>query len=137
MNTSIKNCIVIFIAAVITGLAIFLLSLFNVLAVEAAASVLPAANLAALVLYAVFFYALVQTEKNRLVREAVCCCGKLAIIGFIGTLVFSLLALLLLNGTIKILFDLALGFVFFFLVMLLAGAGCILTILYQCRRNEC
>ena len=137
MNTSIKNCIVIFIAAVITGLAIFLLSLFNVLAVEAAASVLPAATLAALVLYAVFFYALVQTEKNRLVREAVCCCGKLAIIGFIGTLVFSLLALLLLNGTIKILFDLALGFVFFFLVMLLAGAGCILTILYQCRRNEC
>ncbi len=137
MNTSIKNCIAVFIAALIGGLAVFLLSLFNVIVIETAAAIIPYLMIVALVLYGIFFYALIATEKNRLVREAVCCCGKAAIIGFIGTLVLAPLAWLLLGGTIRVLFDIALGLVFFFLVLLLAGTGCILTIIYQCRRNEC
>lgn len=137
MNTSIRNCIAVVIAALLAGLAVFILSILNVLAFETVSALFPLFILTAFVLYAVFFHALVHAEKNRLVREAVCCCGKAAIIGFIGTLVFAPITLLLFGGTVRILFDLALGFTFFFYTMLLAGMGCILTIIYQCRRNEC
>lgn len=137
MRTSVKNCIIIFVLSGLTGLTVFLLSLFNVLVLDALTALFPYLMITALVLYAVFFTSLIHTDKNMLVREAVCCCGKTAMIGFIGTLTLVPFTLLLFNSTIKILFDLALGAVFFFHVMMLAGTGCILTVMYQCRKHNC
>lgn len=137
MNTSAKNCIAVFLAAFAAGLTVFLLSLFQVFSTAQTIQFLNAAVLVAFILYGVVFYTLLTGEKNRLVREAVCCCGKLTMIGFTGTILASFFTLLLYGGTIRILFDLGLGFVFFFLTMILAGMGCIITIIYQCRRNDC
>ena len=137
MNTSIKDCFVVVFIAFLAGLAAFLLSLLNVLTYEFILNVMSLIFVAAVVLYAVFFPALVNTEKSRVVREAVCCCGKVAIIGFIGTLIFAPITLLLNSATIKVLFDLALGFTFLFLTMIAGGMGCILTVIYQCTRNNC
>lgn len=137
MNTSIKNCLAVIFVAILAGLAAFILSILNVFAFDFIPNILTLIVIAAFVLYAVFFHALIHTEKTRLVREAVCCCGKTAIIGFVGTIVFALITALLVNGSVKILFDLGLGFTFLFLTMLLAGMGCILTIIYQCTRDNC
>ncbi len=137
MNTSIRNCIAVVICALLAGLTVFILSILNVLAFDTLATLLPLLIIITFVLYAVFFYALIHAEKNRFIREAVCCCGKTAIFGFVGTLIFSPIALLLFGSQIRILFDLALGFVFFFYTMALAALGCILTVIYQCRKNDC
>ena len=137
MNTSACNCITVVIMAFLAGIAAFILSILNVFAFDFIPNVLFLTVLAAIVLYAVFFHGVLNTEKNRVIREAFCCCGKLAIIGFIGTIIFALMTLLLYNGTVKVLFDLALGFTFLFLTMILAGMGCVLTGIYQCSKNNC
>ena len=137
MNTSACNCITVVIMAFLAGIAAFILSILNVFALEFIPNVLYLTVLAAIVLYAVFFHGVLNSEKNRVIREAFCCCGKLAIIGFIGTIIFALMTLLLYNGTVKVLFDLALGFTFLFLTMILAGMGCVLTGIYQCSKNNC
>lgn len=137
MNTSARNCIAVIFAALVGGLGAFLLSLFNVFNIELTTQLINAVFIIALVLYAIFLYALINAEKNRLVRDAVCCCGKLAIIGFVGTILTTALTLLLFGGAVRILFDLALGFLFFFLTLMLAALGCIITVLYQCRHNDC
>lgn len=137
MNTSACNCITVVIMAFLAGIAAFILSILNVFAFEFIPNVLYLTVLAAIVLYAVFFHGVLNAEKNRVIREAFCCCGKLAIIGFIGTIIFALMTLLLYNGTVKVLFDLALGFTFLFLTMILAGMGCVLTGIYQCSKNNC
>ena len=137
MNTSACNCITVMIMAFLAGIAAFILSILNVFSFELIANVLYLGIIAAIVLYAVFFYGVLNAEKNRVIREAFCCCGKLAIIGFIGTIIFALMTLLLYNGTVKVLFDLGLGFTFLFLTMALAGIGCVLTGIYQCSRNNC
>ena len=137
MNTSACNCITVVIMAFLAGIAAFILSILNVFAFEFIPNVLYLTVLAAIVLYAVFFHGVLNAEKNRVIREAFCCCGKLAIIGFIGTIIFALMTLLLYNGAVKVLFDLALGFTFLFLTMILAGMGCVLTGIYQCSKNNC
>ena len=64
MNTSIKDCFVVVFIAFLTGLAAFLLSLLNVLTYEFILNVMSLIFVAAVVLYAVFFPALVNTEKS-------------------------------------------------------------------------
>lgn len=137
MNTSVKNCITVVTAALLTGLAVFLLCILNVIVFDSLPDLLPLLTAAAFILYAVFFYALIHAEKNRLVREAVCCCGKTAIVGFIGFLILVPIVLLLFSGTVRILFDLAIGLLFFFYTLFLAALGCILIVIYQCRKNDC
>ena len=91
----------------------------------------------ALTLYAVFIIVFVFVEKNRLIREALCNCGKLAIVGFIGAILSALFTNMLYGGTIRILLDLGIGVTFFFLTLILAGIGCVITSIYHCKNHDC
>lgn len=137
MNTSVRSCFVVFLTALLIGLAAFLFSLLGIFSFEFVGEFLWFVLLIAFVLYAIVFKTLLEAEKSRVIREAVCCCGKLTLIGLIGTIISALLTLLLYESCFSLLFDLGIGFVFFFITLMLSGMCCIITAIYQCRRNDC
>lgn len=137
MNHANRFCFISVAVSLIVGLAGFLFSLFNLFSLENTVLFLILASVAAFLFAYATIYSLITCEKSRLLREAVCCCGTIITTGFTGLIISAFMTLLFYLGSVPLLFNLGVGFVFFFLTLLLSGISCFFVVLFQCRHSDC
>jgi len=137
MNHANRFCFISFAVSLIVGLAGFLFSLFNLFSLENTVLFLILASVSAFIFAYATVFSLISCEKNRLLREAACSCGSIITTGFGGLIISALMTLLFYLGSVVLLFNLGIGFVFFFLTLLLSGISCFFVVLFQCHHSDC
>ena len=135
MNRNTQHCCISIILAVIVGVAAFIFAYRELFDTTYIPQVLIITAIIGAVLLLTFFRTMMGTEKTRLTREAYCCCGKLSVIGSIGSIISALMTLLTRFTSNTILYDIGIALVFFFLTLALLGIWCFLDSLYRCGRD--
>lgn len=136
-NKYMKHCCITIVLAILAGITAFLFALIGIFCFDCVRTFLIAAFALGNAVLIAYLVALVLADKTRLLRESFCCCGNMAIWGCLGLLFTCAFSLLLLIESFTLLLDIALGLIFFFLVLLLGGTWCFIYNYNHCGRNDC
>ena len=132
MKKSAKYCCIITTIGLILGFIVFYLLTTGIMTVPEFPILFAATTaIGTFALLAILISALISPRSKEL-KEAFCCCGNLAVIGGIGTILFSVISSLLVSSSAYF-FIIALSI--FFLTLLLGGIWCFLFSYFKCGKK--
>lgn len=132
MKKSSKYCCIVTAIGLILGFVVFYLLTTELMVVpEFPILFIATTSIGILALLGILISTLIA-RKSKSLKEAFCCCGNLAVIGGIGTILFSVISSLLVSSSAYF-FIISLSI--FFLTLLLGGIWCFLLSYFKCGKK--
>ncbi len=128
MRNNVKYCCLILALALIVGFIVYILAAGGLIVINFTLPIFTVAS--AISLIAVTVLAVFSASKSHKLNEAFCCCGNMSLIGGVVLVIISILSTLI---PIGIVFNIAVGIIFFLLIVQLGGIWCFLQAYAGCN----